>query len=88
MQHGIVCQIIEKPIKLNFEKYISNICKNASSQLNAIWRLHAQTFFMCHKEKEAMINTFVHSNVNYYGPAVFVFGTSVLKSPKIKLKSS
>ena len=52
MQRGIVCQIIEKPIKLNFEKYISNICKNASSQLNAIWRLHAQTFFMCHKEKE------------------------------------
>ena len=83
MQRGIVCQIIEKPIKLNFEKYISNICKKASSQLNAIWRLHAQR-----KEKEAMINTFVHSNVNYYGPAVFVFGTSVLKSPKIKLKSS
>ena len=83
MQHGIVCQIIEKPIKLNFEKYCSNICKKASNQLNAICRLQT---FMGHKEKEAMINTFVHANVNYYGPAVF--GTSVLKSPKIKLKSS
>ena len=39
--------------------------------------------FMGHKEKEATINTFVYSNVNYYVPAV---GTSVLKSPKIKLK--
>ena len=63
MQHGIVCQIIEKPIKLNFEKYISNICKKAINQLNAICRMQT---FMGHKEKEAMINTFVHSNVNYY----------------------
>ena len=62
MQHGIVCQIIEKPIKLNFEKYISNICKKASNQLNAICRL--QTFMAGHKQKEAMINTFVHANVN------------------------
>ena len=61
MQHGIVCQIIEKPIKLNFEKYISNICKKASNQLNAICRLQT---FMGHKQKEAMINTFVHANVN------------------------
>ena len=87
MQHGIVCQIIEKPIKLNFEKYISNICKKASDQLNAICRMQT---FIGHKEKEAMINTFMHSNINYYiqAYAVFVFCTSVLKSPKIKLKSS
>ena len=48
-----MCQIIEKSIKLNFEKYISNICKKASNQLNAICRLQT---FMGHKEKEAMIN--------------------------------
>ena len=41
------------PIKLNFEKYISNICKKASNQLNAICRLQT---FMGHKEKETMIN--------------------------------
>ena len=39
---------------------------------------------MGHKEKEAIVNNFVHSNLNY-GP-VFVFDTSVLKSPKIKLE--
>ena len=80
MQHGIVCQIIEKPIKLNFEKYISNICKKASNQLNAICRMQT---FMCHKEKEAMINTFVHSNVNYYRPMLSLyFALQYLKVPK------
>ena len=74
INYGIICQIIEKSIKLNFEKH--------SNQLNAICRLQT---FMGHKEKEAMINTFVHSNFNY-GPAPGLFGTSVLKSPKIKLK--
>ena len=53
---------IEKSIKLNFGKHISNICKKASNQLNAICRLQT---FMDHKEKEAMLNTFVHSNCNY-----------------------
>ena len=38
--------------KLNFEKHISNICKKASNQLNAICRLQT---FMGHKEKEAII---------------------------------
>ena len=48
--------------ELNFEKHISNICKKASNQLNAICRLQT---FLGHKEKEAIINTFVHSNFNY-----------------------
>ena len=30
-----------------------------------------------HKEEKAMINTFMHSNVNYYGPAFFVFGSKL-----------
>ena len=81
INHGIICQIIEKSIKLNFEKCISNICKKASNQLNAICTLQT---FMGHKEKEAMINTFAHSNFNYR--PVFVFGTSVLKSSKINSK--
>ena len=57
INHGIICQIIEKSIKLNFKKHISNVCKKVSNQLNAICRLQ---IFMGHKEKEAMINTFVH----------------------------
>ena len=35
--------------KLYFEKYISNICKKASNQLNAIFRLQ---MFMRHKKKK------------------------------------
>ena len=70
---------IEIDNKLNFKKHISNICEKASSQPNAVCRLQA---FMNHKEKEAMINTSMHSNFSYSCP----FDTSVLKSPKIKLK--
>ena len=69
-------------IKLNFEKYISNICKKASNQINAICRLQT---FMGRKEKEAMINTFVHSNVNYYGTGLMLslyLAHQFLKVPK------
>ena len=52
---------IEIDNKLNY-KHISNICKNASNQLKVICRLQT---FMEHKEKEAIINTFVHSNFHY-----------------------
>ena len=57
INHGIICQITEKSIKLNFEKHISNVCKK--SQQSTKCNLQMQTF-MDHKEKEAMINTFVH----------------------------
>ena len=53
---------IEIDNKLNFEKYISSIYKKANNQLNAVCRLQT---FMGRKEKEAMIDTFVHSNFNY-----------------------
>ena len=53
---------IEIDNKLNIEKRISNICKKASNQLNGICRLQT---FMGHKEKEVILNTFVHSNFNY-----------------------
>ena len=47
---------------MNFEIYISNICKKASNQLNEICRMQ---MFMGHKEKQAITNTFVHSNLIY-----------------------
>ena len=53
---------IEIDNKLNFEKHISNICKKASSQLNAIYKLQT---FMGHEEIEATINTLVYLNFNY-----------------------
>ena len=48
--------------KVNFEKHIANIYIKASNQQNAICRLQT---LMGHKEKEAMVNTFVDSNFNY-----------------------
>ena len=68
---------IEIDDKLNLEKCINNICKKASNQLNAIFRLQT---FVGHKEKEAVINTFVHSNFNY-GCLIWYFSS---KSPQIK----
>ena len=50
MESSVKLLGIEIDNELNFEKHISNICKIASNQ---------------HKEKEAIINTFVHSNFNY-----------------------
>ena len=62
MESSVKILGIEIDNKVNFEKHISNICKKVSNQLNAICRLQT---FMSYKEKEAMINTFVHSNFNY-----------------------
>ena len=62
MESSVKLLDIEIDNKLNFEKHISNICKKASNQLNVICRLET---FMGHKEKEAIINTFVHSDFNY-----------------------
>ena len=62
MESSVKLLGIEIDNNLNFEKHIFNICKKNSNQLNAICRLQT---FMGHKEKEAMINTFVHSSFNY-----------------------
>ena len=59
MESSVKLLGIEIDNKLNFEKHISNIFQKVSNQLNAILRLEA---FMGHKEKEAMVNTFAHSN--------------------------
>ena len=61
MESSVKLLGIEIDNKLNLGKRISNICKKASNQLNAICRLQT---FMGHKEKEAMIHTFMHSNFN------------------------
>ena len=62
MESIVILLGIEIDNKLNFEKHISNICRKASNQLNAICRLERS---MGHKEKEAITNTFVHSDFNY-----------------------
>ena len=61
MESSVKLLAIEIDNKLNFKKHISNICKKANNDLNAICKLQ---IFMGHKEKEA-INTFVHSDFNH-----------------------
>ena len=48
--------------KLNFEENISELCKRASVQLNAISRLRR---FIGKEQTEALTNSFIFSNFNY-----------------------
>ena len=68
--------------KPSSEKHISTLVKKASNHLNAISRIQK---FMGFKEKEILLNTFVHSNFNYC-PLVWHFWSakSVKKIEKIQ----
>ena len=48
--------------KLNFKLHISNICKSAANQLNALIRLKK---FMNFEEKKILINSYFMANFNY-----------------------
>ena len=48
--------------KLNFNLHISNICKSAANQLNALIRLKK---FMNFEEKKILINSYFMANFNY-----------------------
>ena len=48
--------------KLNFEKHISSICKSASCQLNALFRLK---HFLGFKERKILTESFVYSSFKY-----------------------
>ena len=49
--------------KLNFGKHISSICKSASCQLIALFRLKN---FLGFKERKTLIEGFVYPNFNCY----------------------
>ena len=55
--------------KLNFDRHISIICKEAASQLNVLKRLKS---FIGFAEKEILVQSFVYSNFNYC-PLVWYF---------------
>ena len=59
--------------KLNCSPHISNICKSAANQLNALIRL--QKFFSF-KEKKVLINSYFLANFNYC-PLVWMFSNAV-----------
>ena len=58
--------------KLNFNLYISEICKPAANQLNALIRL--KTFLSFHA-KQFLINRYIISNFNYC-PLLWMFSST------------
>ena len=57
--------------KLNFNQHISNICKSAANQLNALIRLQK---FLSFKEKKVLIYSYFLANFNYC-PLVWMFSS-------------
>ena len=58
--------------KLNFDEHITKLCKKASSQLNALFRLK---FVLTKEAKNVLIQSFIFSNFNYC-PLVWHFSSS------------
>ena len=58
--------------KINFDLHVSDICKKASAQLNALCRLRK---FLSFKAKSVLIQSFVFANFNYC-PLVWHFSSS------------
>ena len=67
--------------KLNFDSHISDLCKKASMQLNALNPLRP---YIVNKEMEILINSFIYSNFSYC-PLVWHFSSckSTGKTEKI-----
>ena len=55
--------------RLNFEPHVSDLCKSAASQLNALLRLK---LYLTFEARKVMIESFVYSNFNYC-PLVWEF---------------
>ena len=58
---------------LNFSQHISNICKYAANQLNALIKLQK---FLSFEEKKVLINSYFMANFNYC-PLVWMFSNAV-----------
>ena len=59
--------------KLNFNLHISNICRSAANQLNALIRLKSYLSF---NAKRVLINSYIILNFNFYCPLVSIFSTA------------
>ena len=71
-ENGIKLLGFEIDNTLSFDKHISDLCKKASNQLNAIGRIQK---YMGLKKKEVLLNSFVLCNCNYC-PLVWHFYSS------------
>ena len=62
--------------KLNFNLHISNICRSAANQLNALIRLKSYLNF---NAKRVLINSYIISNFNYC-PLIWIYSTAIFYS--------
>ena len=69
--------------KLSFNLHISNICKSAANQLNALIRLKK---FMNFEEKEILMNSYFIASFNYCPLVWMLSSASSLKNSKINRK--
>ena len=60
--HSVELLRIQLDDELDFSPHISNICKSAANQLNALIRLQK---FLSFKEKKILINSYFMANFNY-----------------------
>ena len=58
--------------KLNFNLHITNICRSAANQLNALMRLKQ---FLSFEAKKVLLNSYFYSNFNYC-PLVWMFSSA------------
>ena len=58
--------------KLNFNLHITNICRSAANQLNALIRLKQ---FLSFEAKKVLVNSYFYSNFNYC-PLVWMFSNA------------
>ena len=58
--------------KLNFNLHITNICRTAANQLNALIRLKQ---FLSFEAKKVLVNSYFYSNFNYC-PLVWMFSSA------------
>ena len=65
---------IQSDDKLNFSSHISNICKSAANQLNAL--IIPQKFLSFKEERKCLINSYFMANFNYC-PLVWMFSSAV-----------
>ena len=71
--------------KLEFNLHISNICRSAANQLNALFRLKR---FLGYKEKRILINSYFMANFSYC-PLVWMFSraSSLKKIGKLQKRA-
>ena len=68
--------VIQLDDKLNFSPHISNICKSAANQLNALIRLQKFTKLQSYKEIFFLINSYFMANFNY-SLLIWMFSSAV-----------